>query len=75
MLSNSHKIIMDVVELNRILGTDLGIHDIEYYYDLVKSPNEDTYYLRAKKDKKCLVNGLEDSNKYAGEDRVFVSGN
>ena len=75
MLPNSHKIIMGVVELNRLLGTDLGIHDIEHCYDLVKSPNEETYYLRAKKDKECLVNSLEDSNKYAGDDRVFVSGN
>ena len=39
MLPNSYKIIMDIVELNRLLGTDIGIHDIEYCYDLVKSPN------------------------------------
>ena len=67
-MPNSHKIIMGVVAMNRLLGTDVGIHDIEHCYDLVKTPREDTYYLRAKKDMEWLVNDLEDTNKYAGDD-------
>ena len=75
-MPNSFKIIMGVVELNRILGMNLGIHDIEDVYDLCKSGGGDsTYYLRANANRECIVNDLEDSNKYAGDDRLFVSGN
>ena len=73
---NGFKIIMGVVELNRILGIDLGVHDIEDVYDVCKSAaNDRTYYLRVKTQHKGFVGDLEDSNKYAGDDRVFVTGN
>ena len=34
---------MGIIELNRILGTDVDIHNIEHCYDLVKTPGQNTY--------------------------------
>ena len=49
LMPNDFKIIMGVVELNRILEINLGVHDIEDVYDLCKSGGGDnTYYLRVK---------------------------
>ena len=36
--------------------------------------DENVYYLRVKAHWSSLVTTLEDSNRYAGEDRVFISG-
>ena len=66
---------MGITELNKILGTDLGVHDIEDVYDLCKNRDGETYYLRVKAKCSPLVIALEDSNKYAGDDRLLVSGN
>ena len=71
-MPNDFKIIMGVVELNRILGINLSVHDIEDVYDLCKSG--DVYYLRVRAKRSGFVNALEDSNRYAGDDRLFVSG-
>ena len=73
-MSNGFKIIMGVVELNRILGINLGVPDIEDVYDLCKSRDEDIYYLRAREKRSGFVTALEDSNRYVGDDCVFVSG-
>ena len=70
---NGFKRIMGIVELNMILGINLGVHDIEDVYDLCKS--EDVYYLRVRVKRSCFVNALEDSNRYAGDDHLFVWGN
>ena len=48
--------------------------DIEDTYDLCKSAEGDTYYLRLRVRRTGFVTALEDSNKYAGEDRVLVRG-
>ncbi|RWR97992.1 hypothetical protein CKAN_02747500 [Cinnamomum micranthum f. kanehirae] len=37
LMPNGYKIIMGAVELNRILGINLGVHDIEDAYDVCKS--------------------------------------
>ena len=71
-MPNGFKIIMGVVELNRILGFNLGVNDIEDVYDLCKS--RDVYYLRVRANRSDFVTALEDSNRYAGDDRLFVSG-
>ena len=44
LMPNSFKIIMGVAELNKILGINLGIHDIEDVYDLYKSGGGDKAY-------------------------------
>ena len=76
LMPNGFKVVMGVVELNRLLGTDLGAYDIDDVYDVCRSAaNDRTYYLRVKLQQKALVRALEDSNKYAGDDKVFFSGN
>ncbi|XXG68535.1 hypothetical protein AAC387_Pa06g1598 [Persea americana] len=74
LLPNAYKIIMGVVRLNQILGIGLGVPDIEDTYDLCKSPEGDTYYLRLRVRRAGFVTALEDSNRYAGEDKVLVRG-
>ncbi|XXG42359.1 hypothetical protein AAC387_Pa01g2662 [Persea americana] len=65
---------MEVVRLNEILDIGLGVPDIKDTYDLCKSAEGDTYYLRLRVRRTGFVTALEDSNKYAGEDRVLVRG-
>ena len=65
---------MGVVRLNQILGIGLSVPDIEDTYDLCKSAEGDTYYLRLRVRRTGFVTALEDSNRYAGEDRVLVRG-
>ena len=72
LMPNGFKIIRGVVELNRILRINLGVHDIEDVYDLCKSG--DVYYLRVRARRTGFVTALEDSNRYAGDDCLFVSG-
>ncbi|XXG42399.1 hypothetical protein AAC387_Pa01g2690 [Persea americana] len=74
LLPNGYKIIMGVVRLNQILEIGLGVPDIEDTYDLCKSAEGDTYYLRLRVRRTGFVTALEDSNRYAGEDRVLVRG-
>ncbi|RWR85075.1 transferase family protein [Cinnamomum micranthum f. kanehirae] len=70
LIPNSYKIIMGVAELNKILGINLGVHDIEDVYDLSKSSGDGFYHLRVTAKRQCFVNNLEDSNKYTGDDQV-----
>ena len=46
LLPNGYKIIMGVVWLNEILGINLGVSDIEDTYDICKSAEGNTHYLR-----------------------------
>ncbi|RWR75234.1 hypothetical protein CKAN_00360800 [Cinnamomum micranthum f. kanehirae] len=71
---NGYKVIMGTAVLNKSLGIDLGVHDIEDVYDICKS-KEDGYYLRVRPQCTAFVTALEDSSKYAGDDLVCVSGN
>lgn len=76
LMPNSFKIIMGIAKLNQILEIDLGVHDIEDLYDLCKSPGaEYIYFLRVKANGGTVIGDLEDNSRYAGDDRVFVSGN
>ena len=59
---------MEAVQLNRILGIDLGVPDIEETYYLCKSTDGNFYYLRLKVGRAGFVTVLEDSNRYAGKD-------
>ncbi|XXG88752.1 hypothetical protein AAC387_Pa12g0925 [Persea americana] len=65
---------MGVVRLNEILGIGLGVPDIEDMFDLCKSAEENTHYLRLRVRQVGFVTALEDSNKYVGEDRVLIRG-
>ena len=70
LLPNGYKIIMGAVQLNKILGIDLSVADIEETYDLCKSTYGNTHYLWLRVGRAGFVTVLEDSNRYAGEDRV-----
>ena len=72
LLPNGYKIIMGVVRLNEILRINLGVPNIEDAYDLCKSTEGNTHYLRLRVHRAGFITALEDSNKYTGEDRVFV---
>ncbi|XXG85597.1 hypothetical protein AAC387_Pa11g0646 [Persea americana] len=74
LLPNGYKIIMGAVRLNEILSINLSVPDIEEANDLCKSAEGHTYYLRLRLHRTAFVTALEDSYKYAGEDRVFVRG-
>ncbi|XXG72520.1 hypothetical protein AAC387_Pa07g1592 [Persea americana] len=74
LLPNGYKIIMGVVRLNGILGINLGVSDIEDAYDLCKFAEGHTYYLRLRVGRVGFLTELEDSNRYADDDRVFVRG-
>ncbi|RWR97703.1 hypothetical protein CKAN_02715400 [Cinnamomum micranthum f. kanehirae] len=76
LMPNGYKVIMGAVELNRILGINLGVHDIEDAYDVCKSAGDGTcFYLRGRPGREQFVTELEDSGRHAGNDRLFVSGN
>lgn len=76
LMPNGYKIIMGAVELNKILGINLGVHDIEDTYDVCKSVGDGTYfYLRGRPGREQFVTDLEDSSRHIGDDRQFVSGN
>ena len=48
--------------MNRILGIDLSVSDIEDIYDLCKSREENDYYLRVRARRSSFVIALEDTN-------------
>ena len=62
LMLNSFKIIIGVVELNRILGINLGVSDIEDVYDLCKSEDGDVYYLRVRARRSGFFTTLKASN-------------
>ena len=68
LLSNRYKIIMGVVLLNGILGINLSVPDIEDTYDLCKSAEGNTHYLRLRVGRTGFVTELEDFYKYTGDD-------
>ena len=73
-MPNSFKIIMGSVQLNRILGINLGVSDIEDVYDLCKSGDGNSYYLQIRSGQAGFVTMLEDSYRYVGDYRIFVKG-
>ena len=74
LLPNGFKTIMGVVQLNRILGISLSVLDIKDIYDRCTSADGNSYYLRLRTGRGGFVTSLEDSYRYAGDDRVFVKG-
>ena len=76
LLPNCFKIVIGVVKINEVLGLECSVHDFEDVYDVCKSNvADDSYYFRVRVKDTNIVKGLEDNTKYAGDDRILVSGN
>lgn len=52
---------MRMVAPNEILGTNLGLWDIQWWYNIVRNSNYDTYYLKVRRAKKRFMLNMPDN--------------
>lgn len=69
---NAYKIVLGVVELNKLLGVELGVDEIMHCYLLSRSSGG--YHLRVRDTDKVLVTHVPDSSQDYQSDLVFLYG-
>ena len=71
---NIIRVIMGVAELNRILGTNLGVWIIQHCYSIIQAKSG-IWYFKYRTANMRLVTDLPDSSKGEDNDFLKVSGN
>ncbi|KAI8542915.1 hypothetical protein RHMOL_Rhmol08G0176900 [Rhododendron molle] len=72
--TNFFRLVMGIVALNRILGTQLGIWDIQWWYSIVINPKYNTYYFKVRKADKRFMLNMPDSTRDHEMDFLYVTG-
>ena len=71
---NFYRVVMGVVALNRLLGTNLGWYDIRRLYSVCPTTHG-TYYLKIRDKERRLVTDLPNSCRGENDDFLIVTGN
>lgn len=71
---NFFRVVMGVVALNEVLGTNLGLYDIHHTYSVV-STAQGGYYLKARNARRKRVTHTPDSAQGDNDDFFIVTGN
>lgn len=69
---NAYKVVLGVVELNRILGTKLKVEEIVTCYQLARS--QGGHYLKVRDSERVLVTHIPDNSQGYQSDLVFIYG-
>jgi hypothetical protein len=72
--TNFFRLVMGMVALNRILGTQLGLWELQWWYSIVINPTYNTFYFKARKAEKRYVLNLPDSARDHELDFLYVTG-
>lgn len=72
---NFFHLVMGVVALNEVLGTNLGFWDIQHIYSVGSTKEEGSYYLKARNKNRKLVTHTLDSAQGDNDDFLIVTSN
>ena len=72
--TNVVRVIMSVVALNRITGSEMGLKEILHFYTVHKTP-KGVYYFKKRAQKEELIEYLPDSERGDDDDYFIVMGN
>ena len=72
--TNVIRVIMSVVALNRLTGSEMGLKEILHFYTVHKTP-KGIYYFKKRAHKEELIEYLPDSERGDDDDYFVVSGN
>lgn len=72
---NVFRLVMGIVALNQILGTNLGFWDIHHLYSIICTREEGSYYLKAREKNRKLVTHTPDSAWGDNDDFLVITEN
>ena len=72
--TNVIRVIMSVMALNKITGSEMGLKEILHYYTVHRTP-KGVYYFKKRAHKEELIEYLPDSERGDDDDYFVVSGN